>query len=167
MRDRFFFQGWPSLRLCSLWVHMGRYDASGPQRNHMLRLLNLVVSLYIALSLYIIGLYGTWLLIPRCPFALNPPLSSPHCHQHCPLQSMPRCPFALNPPLPSLQSRSLIWVEMLLLVVKFGLVTAVMMHGQLSSSPRMSRCRGCWRPSWASHWTSWCITHFPCGSAPS
>jgi hypothetical protein len=35
------------------------YDASGPQRNHLLWLLNAIVGLYIVLSLYIIGLYGS------------------------------------------------------------------------------------------------------------
>ncbi len=35
------------------------YDAAGPQRNHLLWLLNAIVGLYIVLSLYIIGLYGS------------------------------------------------------------------------------------------------------------
>jgi hypothetical protein len=59
---------------CTLWVPLHRYEASGPQRNHMLWLLNLVVCLYIALSLYIIGLYG------RCTFNGAGPVSPPLVH---------------------------------------------------------------------------------------
>ena len=39
----------------------GRYDATTPQRNHVLSLLNTAVALYLALALYIICLYGAWI----------------------------------------------------------------------------------------------------------
>lgn len=59
---------------------MEAYDASGPQRNHLLWLLNAIVGLYIVLSLYIIGLYAikfssdvevSWLLASVLGFTLD------------------------------------------------------------------------------------------------